>query len=379
MPRILYLQYINPAYFPPVQQSSRLLAEAGWEVRLLGCRANVADQMEFPPHERVELRLLPYTPPGWRQKIQYLRFLLWSFWQVLVWRPRWLYVSDTITCPAGWLLSFWPGLRVLYHEHDSPASDDGGNLLQRLCLRARRGLAQRARAYVLPNERRLAQFAAGLQPRGEAFCVWNCPALEEVKTSRPQDTGEMWLLYHGTIVPARLPETILYALAELPAGVKLRVIGYETLGALGYVNELKQLAARLGLSERVEFNGPMSRFELMERCAENDVGLSLLPSEGDDPNEQAMVGASNKAFDYLACGLPLLVNDAPDWVNFYVTPGYALACRPHEAESLADAIRWYWENPAERQRMGENGRQRILSAWHYEQQFAPVRAMLSAG
>jgi glycosyltransferase involved in cell wall biosynthesis len=376
MPRILYLQYINPAYFPPVQQSSRILAEAGWEARLLGCRASAEDRMEFPPHERVELRLLPYAPPGAGQKIQYLRFLLWGLWQVMVWRPRWLYVSDTITCPAGWLLSFWPGLRVLYHEHDSPAGDAGGNAFQRLCLRARRGLAQRARAYVLPNEKRLARFAAELQPPGRAFCVWNCPALEEVKTPRRKDAGEMWLLYHGTIVPARLPDTILYALAKLPAGVKLRVIGYETLGAQGYVQKLKELAAKLNLSGRVEFNGPLSRFELMERCAENDVGLSLLPPEGEDPNEQAMVGASNKAFDYLACGLPLLVNDAPDWVNFYVTPGYALSCRPCEAESLAAAILWYWENPATRRQMGENGRQRILGDWNYERQFAPILAYL---
>jgi hypothetical protein len=45
-----------------------------------------------------------------------------------------------------------------------------------------------------------------------------------------------------------------------------------------------------------------------------------------DLNEQAMAGASNKPFDYLACGVPLLVSDLLDWRMMFVKPGYGLAC-----------------------------------------------------
>ncbi|MGA9995595.1 MAG: glycosyltransferase, partial [Pyrinomonadaceae bacterium] len=90
-----------------------------------------------------------------------------------------------------------------------------------------------------------------------------------------------------------------------------------------------------------------------------------------------MTGASNKPFDYLACGLPLLVSDLPDWRNFFVEPGYALACDMENPQSIADAVRWYLDHPEEMRRMGEGGRQRIISEWNYEKQFSPILEKLS--
>jgi glycosyltransferase involved in cell wall biosynthesis len=90
-----------------------------------------------------------------------------------------------------------------------------------------------------------------------------------------------------------------------------------------------------------------------------------------------MTGASNKPFDYLACGLPLVVSDLPDWKQMYVEPGYALACNPEDVNSIADVLRWYLEHPLEMKAMGEKGRQRILNEWNYETQFDPVFKQLS--
>ena len=30
--RIMYVQYVNPGMYPPLEHSSRILADAGWEV-----------------------------------------------------------------------------------------------------------------------------------------------------------------------------------------------------------------------------------------------------------------------------------------------------------------------------------------------------------
>jgi len=61
------------------------------------------------------------------------------------------------------------------------------------------------------------------------------------------DGSTLRVLYHGSIVPARLPTTVLTALATLPECVRLRVVGYETIGHKGYVRQLQELAARLGI------------------------------------------------------------------------------------------------------------------------------------
>ena len=91
-----------------------------------------------------------------------------------------------------------------------------------------------------------------------------------------------------------------------------------------------------------------------------------------------MTGASNKPFDYLACGLNLLVSDLPEWHAMFVEPGYARTCDPADAASLAEAVRWYLDHPAEAEAARASGRQRILDEWNYETQFAPVVRLLES-
>lgn len=65
-------------------------------------------------------------------------------------------------------------------------------------------------------------------------------------------------------------------------------------------------------------------------------------------------------------------SDLPEWVEFFVNPGYGLACDPDNVDSIASALRWFLENPQKRRKMAERGRQKILSDWNYETQFEPV-------
>ena len=109
----------------------------------------------------------------------------------------------------------------------------------------------------------------------------------------------------------------------------------------------------------------------------SDIGLALLPMTSSDLNFQAMPGASNKAFDYMACGLAVLVSDLPEWRKMFVEPGYALPCNPEDPTSIAWAIRRLIDTPGYMRAMGEKGRQRILSDWNYEKSFRPVLEKLS--
>jgi glycosyltransferase involved in cell wall biosynthesis len=190
--------------------------------------------------------------------------------------------------------------------------------------------------------------------------------------------GSLRLLYHGSIVPDRLPAGILDALASLPGSVSLTVVGYETVGSRGYIEHLRKRAAELGIAERLDVKGTLAtREELMSVCRSHDAGLALMPSGSLDPNLRNMAGASNKPFDYLACGLALLVSELPEWVDMFVRPGYGLACDPTSATSLAAAISRFRENPEETRAMGERGRQRVVREWNYEHQFRPVRDRLA--
>ncbi len=371
MNRILYIQYTNPAGYPPLEHSSRILADAGWKVMLLGTRALGAEALSFSPHANICVRYLSFCPAGWRQKLHYLSFCAWVLGWTLFWRPGWIYASDPLACPAALPLSYLPWLRFVYHEHDSPGEPAGSS--QRLVSWARKGIARRAACCVLPNEERLQRFRAETGTRQPAFCVWNCPSNHEIAFQRGPANSSFWVLYHGSIVPDRLPLDVVRALAHLPERVKLRVIGYETVGSVGYTRRLCEYARKLGVDRRIEVLGVLPRrFELMEWCRRCDAGLALMPLRTNDINQRSMTGASNKAFDYLASGLPLVVSDLPDWRAAYVEPGYALACDPEDSESIAGAVRTFLDDPERARSMGERGRQRIAAEWNYEKQFLPV-------
>jgi glycosyltransferase involved in cell wall biosynthesis len=190
---------------------------------------------------------------------------------------------------------------------------------------------------------------------------------------REEDT---WLLYHGSLGPALLPRSVLEALAGLPASIKLRVIGYETIGTRGYAGELCKLAVALGMSERFEFLGALPRFQLAHWRRRSHIGIALIAGRAENRNLATLAGASNKAFDYLADGLPVLVSDRPDWRAMYVEPGYGVACVAEDSGSIAKALKWFLAHPQETREMGERGRQRIAADWNYERQFAPVKKLL---
>lgn len=375
--KILYFQYTNPGAYPPVEHSSRIMAERGWKVTVLGVHSLTTERLRFATHPNVERRLLGYCAPGWRQKLHYGWFALWVIVQALRWRPGWIYASDELSCPVAVILSYCPSLRVIYHEHDCPgeAWQSGKRTrFMRFVLRCRRKLARRSVFCILPNQERVEEFKRQTGTKRPILCVWNCPSLSEVPGSSigAKSHDKFILFYHGSIVPARVPLTVLHAICMMPASVRFQVAGYETIGHPGYVAQLEAEACRLGIGERFEYLGAFPRADLFALCRKANVGLSLMPNSSGDLNERYMTGASNKPFDYLACGLPLIVSDVAEWEVTFVIPGYALACDPQNPKSIGSAIRWFMEHPDLTRKMGEAGCQRILKDWNYETQFAPA-------
>jgi glycosyltransferase involved in cell wall biosynthesis len=375
--KILYVQYSNPGAYPPVQHSARILAGAGAKILLLGVVTAGTEALRFQTNQNIKVREMQSCRPGIRQKIHYLRFCLWVAWTVLSWRPNWLYASDALASPIAWLLTFWPVLNVIYHEHDTPAEVNPASvasLFIRVILWTRQRVARRANFCVLPNEKRAEHIRRQTLTNRPLYCVWNCPSRQEAPAVVSHSSSDqLTVFYHGSIVPDRLSLNVIRALAELPHAVRLEFAGYETIEHEGYVREILAESERIGVFDRVRYIGALpTRAELLPRCSRAHVGLSLLAKDSQDLSMATMVGASNKPFDYLLCGLALLVSVLPDWEETFIRPQYGLACDPCHPASIAKALRWFLDHPEERQRMGTEGRKRILTNWNYETQFAPV-------
>lgn len=371
--RILYVQYTNPCGYPPLEHSSRILADAGWKVQFLGTGAFGANDLIFPPHANIVVRFRPFQAPGWKQKVHYLRFVIWCFFTCIVWRPQIAYCSDVWSTPVGLLVALLLRIRVAYHEHDTPGPP--ANALMRAFHWSRKRLARRALVCVIPQQERLHKFNETIKPR-RAICVWNCPARDEVVgTERTTDQDEFVLWYHGSLNANQFPLTVIDALASLPANVRVHFAGYETTGHQGFVKELLERANRLGVGSRVEYVGtPPTRVQLYAMASQADVGLALFERAFREP----MAGASNKPFDYLACGLPVLLTNTEEWSSFFLPFGCGMTTNPESAEAITATVREMLQDRSRVRAMGEAGRRRVLSNWNYETQFRPVKALLES-
>jgi glycosyltransferase involved in cell wall biosynthesis len=370
--RILYLQFTNPAGYPPLLHSASILAERGWEVLLVGAPVGGAASFALPEHERI--RSIETRSLGNSQQTtgRYALFAAQCLHAARRFRPDWCYASDASSAPVALVMGRLLRVRLLYHEHDAPGENVRGAV-----LRARAAVAARAEIVVAPSAQRLEQIPEG---RARRLVVWNCPRRSEIAGEVPaRDADEPFrLVYHGSLSRDRLTPEFVGALAMLPPRVELDIFGYETAGHRGYVPELLERARSAGVSERIRYHGPIAaRAELLRRLHGFHLGISTVVP-GTDPNLDTLAGASNKAFEYLGLGIPLLISRVPEWQRMYEAPGYAVSCNADDAASIAAAVREVMEDPARARRMGEAGRARVRDEWNYETQFAPVLELLSA-
>lgn len=367
--KVFYFQYTPPQNYPPLWRSARLFVQKGWEVHFYAPGWVDGEGLRVFSQECGATVHRLSSGGSSSDKLGYLAYLAGAFRCLSAKKPDWIYLSDIYAAPLGILRP--KRTSVVYHEHDQYWHAQPSAWM-RLLIQARGAACRAADLVVVPNADRAALLRQQTgMPSERCLRVWNCPLREEVVPARiaPPD-GPLKLVYSGSIVPDRLPPQ----LPELmPDGARLSISGYETIGYRGYVAKVAEKAREAGRGRTAVFEGrAKSRAELRERLCRADVGLALLPMRSDDPNLSWMAGASNKPFEYLACGVLPLVPDSPDWRKMFVEPGYALACRTDSDESLRQTLQWAADHRPDVAKRAECGRQRILSDWNYDTQFAPV-------
>jgi len=374
--RIMYIQFTDPAAYPPLEHSSRLLANRGWEILVLGISTRGEPSLRLPAHPCIRVKKIKLFQGGWGQKAQYILFFFVTLYWTWRWKPHWLYASDPLVCPAIWWIRKFLSVKVVYHEHDSPDLDIAHTRFMKKVLNYRKKVANYSELCVLPQHTRLLQFIETTQRSRPTVCVWNCPRLDEIQNVNSSANRGLIIYYHGNVSSDLLPGNLIVAASRFKGAIRVQAAGYEAAGSPGYLQSLTTLATNHGMIKELEYLGAMSRKELFRCASKAHVGLSLMPKHSNNYNLGHMVGASNKVFDYMACGLAVLVSDLPEWVSAFVEPGYGRACDPDDPDSIETELRWFLDHPEERREMGRKCQDRIREAWNYETMFAGVLSEL---
>ena len=355
-PRVAHITVVHkPSDARIHHRQCRTLATAGYEVHLLsgGVPNAWVDGIHLHPLSESKER-----PPLRRQVSRQLRALT----SALRLRADLYHLHDPHLIPLGLLLRM-RGARVVYDVHD----DSPQHARQKLRGRAIRGAAKAATWVVLQAAARrwldafvCASPALALRfPPQQTVVAGNFPLREEFAPEPPPSRANPpVILYLGVARSDKGLETIVEAIRLVPVelNAKLRIAGEmrpprkpEAIRALPW-------------ADRIEIVPHRPRACALEELRRATVGLAVLP-----PLLNNREGwRSNKLFEYMAAGLPVVVSDAPGWREIIERYECGLAVDAEDPRAVATAISELLRDPERARRMGARGREAVMSDLNWD-------------
>jgi len=163
--------------------------------------------------------------------------------------------------------------------------------------------------------------------------------------------GKRVLVYLGTLDRLRQIEVLFQMLAIVKQQIPniLLVLVGDTEDAAHH-DWLKQESFRLGVAEHVLWTGWLAATMAWGYVRAAEIGLSPIPR-----GYLLDMGSPTKAVEYMALGLPVVVNDNPDQAQVIAESGGGL-CVPFQAQAFADGVMQLLNAPELMAEMGAKGR-----------------------
>jgi glycosyltransferase involved in cell wall biosynthesis len=212
--------------------------------------------------------------------------------------------------------------------------------------------------------KRIAVRRGGMPPE-KVFVVRSGPSLERLKVVPPDESlkrGRKYLVgYVGVMGKQEGIDLLLLAIQKIIFEKNRRDIQFGLVGGGTSLQEMKDLAAALGVAEYVTFTGRAPDAELLAMLNTADVCVNP-----DVANEMNDISTMNKIMEYMALGKPIVQFDLTE--GRFSAREASLYAKRNDVEDFAQKILQLLDDPGLRVRMGEAGRRRVVDEleWRYE-------------
>ena len=351
------------------EKQCRTLAAAGYDVHLVvaGPPASELDGVHLHALAGANAQ-----PPTRRRRWRLVR----AARHALALRPSLFHLHDPELIPLGLFLKLL-GAQVIYDVHE----DHRAHARTTFVGRPLRGWGRAARWCVLEALARRAfdgfvcasPALAGAFPAARTAVVGNFPlhrrfdpAVREV-SARPYAARPNRLVYSGQISEVRGLREMLAALALLPDRLdcRLRLVGAFEPAVL------ERSARELPGWDRVDFLPQRPHSSVIGELHGARAGLVLLRPL---PNHFDAI-RSNKLFEYMAAGIPVIASDLPEWRRIVAGTGCGLVADPLDPAAIAGAIERLLTDPAEAESMGRRGRAAVARELNWDAEAGRLLAL----
>jgi len=353
---------------PRVLKEARSLAQAGYDLTVVAWDR----EGTFAPQETVDgftvlrvqnvrsrygagARQLGRLPVFWRRA--------WAILNEI--QPELVHCHDFDTLPPGWLWAKLHRRRVIYDAHEYYTE------LQRPRLRGLLGkvllpaisiaehmLSRTADAIVTVDER----IARRYHNRRIAI-IGHFPPVDFIShpaQSGKPGAGECVLVYAGRFSTDRGMLVIgaaLQRLAKRGLRPRLRLLGIWTNPA----EEQAFLQSISGLEGQVNTVGWVPFEQIAESLSSADIALAVL-----QPIPRYVAALPVKLFEYMACGLPVVISDFPAVRQVVAGSDCGILVDPADVEAVSQAIEALITAPDLAQRLGQNGRAAFDTRYNWQ-------------
>jgi glycosyltransferase involved in cell wall biosynthesis len=365
--RITHISIIHPPLDTRIfAKQCRALAAAGHDVHLV---VGGAPDEEIDGVRLHTISPDPARPPARRQLSRLLRASAWAFRL----RPSTFHLHDPHLIPLGVALKL-AGSRVVYDVHENyPA-----HARTKLAGRPLRGwlkacmweALERVAARSLDRFVCISPAIATRFPASKTTVVGNFPlhaSFERASSNgvfRPYAERPNTVLFHGSMSDVRGTWDLLRAIELVPAELNCR---------LRLMGRFKQpaLARAAAAAERVDVV-PWQPFSgVLRELFTARAGLVLFHAQ---PNHMDPIG-SNKLFEYMAAGIPVIASDLPGWRDIVAGTGCGLVADPRDHAAVAAAIEYLLTQPEEAVAMGERGRAAVRERFNWDAEGARLLSL----
>ncbi|MCH2159789.1 MAG: glycosyltransferase family 4 protein [Oleiphilaceae bacterium] len=191
----------------------------------------------------------------------------------------------------------------------------------------------------------------------------NFPLLNELSCATAKQVKAGEVAYVGGISEIRGIKPLVKSLGKVN-GVRLNLVG--KFGSKQLKEEVKSFHEFNAVNEL----GFRSREEVAEILARSRAGIVTFLASPNHIDAQP-----NKMFEYMSAGLPIVTSNFPLWKEIVEGNDCGICVDPENIEELARAIQFLNDNPAESQRLGENGRRAVVEKYNWEQEEQKLAAL----
>ncbi|OKH12898.1 glycosyltransferase [Fischerella major NIES-592] len=371
------LIYANPDHYPPTINAVHLLSEH-FDVVLIGRNQDPAI-WKYPANVKVH-RLGKYTSVREREK-QSLEAKLWEYINFVAQAQKLLkdvsliYAYDYFAYTVAYfcLLLQTKSIPLIYHNHDLNEKLFPLSSLSGWVQRGERKWVHKANFVIFPSQERALFFKKLTNFLGKTMVVPNFPRKSyfQEHPNFPNLLLERFhnpqILLQGTISVKNSLLELIESLDFLNQSIEIKLIGY--------IQEADKLVIRnftitKNVAERVKYFPPVPYNDLPPHTWKASLGVCLYKKTG--INHRTMGTASNKIYEYAACGLPVIVSDQPNYREHLANESWVRFADPDNPKSIASAVEDIMSDFNKYQAMCLAARQAFEEKYNYESAFYPL-------